>query len=321
MTTAIAVCGGAGFIGGHLLAALATDRAASVRALVHRRDPRAGLPAGVAATVGGDLLRPGSLGALVTPGSTVVNLAYLDAASHDENLAAATNLARACRAGGARRLVHVSTATVAGAAQDDVITEATAPEPRIDYERTKLAVERRLAEEAPGGFELVVLRPTAVFGPRGRNLVALAARLAAGAGPVNYALSCLHGRRRMNLVCVENVVAAIRFALSAPLPAGADTFIVSDDDDPLNNYRAVESILATRLGRGGNAVPPLPVPAAFLAAVLRLRGRSNANPNRVYSGAKLAGAGFRPPATLTAGLESFADWYRRAHAPSATAAA
>jgi nucleoside-diphosphate-sugar epimerase len=321
MTAAIAVCGAAGFIGGHLLAALASDRAASVRVLVHRHDPRTGQAAANTATVSGDLLRPESLGAFVAPGSTVVNLAYLEAASHDDNLAAATNLARACRAGGARRLVHVSTATVVGAVRDDVITEATLPDPRTDYERTKLAVERRLAKEASGALELVVLRPTAVFGPRGRNLLALAGRLATGAAPVNYVLSCLHGRRRLNLVCVDNVVAAIRFVSSLPVMGGSDTFIVSDDDDPLNNYRAVESLLAARLGRGGYPVPPLPVPAAFLAAVLRLRGRSNANPNRVYSAAKLARAGFRPPTTLAAGLESFADWYRRAEAAPAAAPA
>jgi len=313
MTTAIAVCGAAGFIGSHLLAALAAEPAVAVRVLVHRRDPLAGPGAADAVAVHGDLLQPASLGALVAPGCTVVNLAYLEAASHDQNLAAAANLARACRAGGARRLVHVSTATVVGAARDDVVTEATPPDPRIDYERTKLAVERRLAEEAGGALELAVLRPTAVFGPRGRNLLALATRLAAGGKWANYARSCLHGRRRLNLVCVDNVVAAIRFALDAPLAAGPEVFIVSDDDDPLNNYRAVESRLAARLGRGDYPVPPLALPAAVLAAILRLRGRSNANPNRVYSGAKLAGAGFRRPAPLAAGLESFADWYRRAH--------
>jgi nucleoside-diphosphate-sugar epimerase len=316
----VAVCGGSGFIGRHLITALASGRMASLRVLVHRNDPREGLKAEVRA-VAGDLTRPDSLGALITPGCTVVNLAYMPAGSRNENLAAVTNLARACRTGQARRVVHVSTATVVGVAPDDVITESTPPEPRSEYERTKLEVERRLAAEARDAFELLILRPTAVFGPRGKNLVTLAARLLTGTPAGNYARACLHGRRRMNLVCVDNVVAAIRFATTVPVTAGTETFLVSDDDDELNNYRDVESALRARLGRGGYPVPPLPVPSVVLRMALRLRGRSNANPDRVYSASKLTGSGYVRPMSLAAGLASFADWYRESRTPAASAAA
>jgi len=312
MTTDITVCGGAGFIGGHLLRTLAGGRADQIRVLVHRRDPCAGLAAAV--PVSGDLLRPESLREVITPGCTVINLAYLVGRSQGENLAAATNLARTCRAVMARRLVHVSTATVVGAAADDVITESTVPDPRDDYERTKLEIERRLTEEARNAFELVILRPTAVFGPRGENLVTLAASLLTGTMAANYARSCIHGRRRMNLVCVDNVVAAIRFAATVRVEAGAETFLVSDDDDELNNYGDVESQLRARLGRGAYPIPPLPLPEVVLRAVLKLRGRSNVNPNRRYSASRLTSSGFRRPTTLAAGLAAFADWYRQVRA-------
>jgi nucleoside-diphosphate-sugar epimerase len=314
MTHDVAICGGSGFIGRHLLRALASDRIARLRVLVHRHDPRADLKADDVLGVAGDLAKPESLGALITRGCTVVNLAYMPERSRDENLAAATNLARVCRTGQARRVVHVSTATVVGAAADDVITESTPPDPRTEYERTKLEVERRLATEARDAFELVILRPTAVFGPRGRNLVTLAASLRDGTAAGNYARSCLHGRRRMNLVCVDNVVAAIRFAATVRVTAGAETFLVSDDDDALNNYRDVESVLRARLGRGAYPVPPLPLPGAVLRTMLKLRGRSNANPDRVYSASRLTSAGFARPTSLAAGLASFADWYREIRA-------
>jgi nucleoside-diphosphate-sugar epimerase len=310
MTGEITICGGSGFIGQHLLASLARDPAGNVRYLVHRHDPAVHLKASHFTAVKGDLLDPDSLTALVTPGCTVVNLAYMPARTPGENLDAAENLASACRRGGARRLVHVSTAVVAGAASDDVITEVTPPDPRDPYERTKLEIEQRLRNEARGGLELVILRPTAVFGPAGANLVKLADGLLGGSVIANYARACFHGRRKMNLVCVENVVAAIRFAVSALGRNDAETFIVSDDDNDLNDYRGVESTLRKAFGLSTYPVRPVPLPGWVLGLALGARGRSNTNPQRVYSGAKLAAAGFLRPVTLESGLVSFAEWYR-----------
>ncbi len=316
MPNELTLFGASGFIGRHLLRALAGDRTAQIRVLVHRHDP-CERPAGPnIVTASGDLLQPGSLNVLITTGCTVVNLAYMPARSRDDNLAAATNLAKACRVGKARRMVHVSTATVVGAVSDDVITESTPPDPRLDYELIKLAIEQRLIEEARNAFQLVILRPTAVFGPDGKNLIALAAGLLGGASFQNYARACLQRRRKMNLVCVDNVVAAIRFATNIDIASTPEIFIVSDDEDTLNNYRDVEAILRKRFGRDDYLVPPLPVPEVFLRTMLKLRGRSNANPNRVYSSARLTSAGFKKPTSLAAGLELFADWYRRAHIPS-----
>ena len=116
-------------------------------------------------------------------------------------------------------------------------------------------------------------------------------------------------------MCVDNVVAAIRFAIGARLTDSAETFIVSDDDDRLNNYRDVEAVLRTKLGCGDYAVPPVSLPPVLLSLVLRLRRRSNSNPNRVYSNSRLMSAGFKKPTSLSAGLTAFADWYRRNYGP------
>jgi nucleoside-diphosphate-sugar epimerase len=111
-------------------------------------------------------------------------------------------------------------------------------------------------------------------------------------------------------VCVENVVAAIRFAVSALGRNDAETFIVSDDDDDLNDYRGVESTLRKAFGLSTYPVRPVLLPGWALGLALGARGRSNTNPHRVYSGAKLAAAGFLRPVTLESGLVSFAEWYR-----------
>lgn len=315
MTThdTIAVCGGSGFIGRHLIDVLSREHGTQIRLLAHRRDPSAGVAVPTLATVAGDLMYPDLLGNLVTEGCTVVNLAYLSAATREQNLIAVTNLAQACRAGGARRLVHLSTAMVVGAAPDDVVTETTTADPRSEYEHTKLEIEHELARIARGAFELVILRPTAVFGSYGQNLIKLADELLNDWPLKNYIRSCLHGYRRMNLVCVENVAAAIRFATTVPVAADSpEIFLVSDDDEAPNNYRDVETILRRQIDRGPYAAPPLAVPRAAFKLLLKLGGRSNINPNRVYSNAKLINAGFRKTKPFTAALAAFIEWRRRA---------
>jgi len=278
---------------------------------MHRSDVGA-MPPNVR-VVPGDLMKRESLSALLSGASTVVNLAYMPDASRDANLLAVANLALACKAANVRRLIHLSTATVVGGALDDVITESTPPVPRDDYERTKLEMEQVLTDGARDAFQVVVLRPTAVFGPRGRNLAKLAANLHSGSGLVNYARSCLYGRRRMNLVCVENVVAAVRFAAKVHVETRAVTYIVSDDDESTNNFRDVESILRRAFGLQDYLVPTVPVPKAVLRMLLRGSGHSNTNPARLYSGVKLAQAGFEKVISVGSELALFADWYRRTY--------
>ncbi len=313
MPDTLALCGASGFVGRHFLNAVARGGTAHVRLLVHHRDASAGLAASNLTPLPGDLLQADSLNALVSGASAVVNLAYLSQQSGDANLAAAANLARACRTGNVRRLVHLSTATVVGRALDDIITESTSPDPRTDYERIKLEIERVLLREAAGAFELVILRPTAVFGPWGQNLVKLAASLATGNAIENYLRSCMHGRRKMNLLCVENAVAAILFAIEVRFRSPTQTFIVSDDDEGTNNYRDVESMLRSALGRCEYALNVLAVPNAVLRALLRCSGRSNLNPNRVYSNASIAAAGFEKAVPFSAGLALFVEWFRQTH--------
>ncbi|WP_460105269.1 dTDP-4-dehydrorhamnose reductase [Streptomyces sp. YKOK-J1] len=78
-------------------------------------------------------------------------------------------LARACAAHGAR-LVHVSTDYVfSGEARDTPYPEDHAPAPRTAYGRTKLAGERAVLAEHPGGA--VVLRTAWLYGAHGRNFV------------------------------------------------------------------------------------------------------------------------------------------------------
>lgn len=297
--TTVVVIGASGFIGEHLLRTLAARETIEVRALVHRNNVE---NYGNVSFIRGDLLKQESLDELLGKDCTVINLAYLA----QGNLEAMANLAKACAKGQIRRLIHCSTAVVDGRSGSDLVTENTACVPVSEYETTKLKMEAILLEEATGKFEVTILRPTAVFGPGGKNLLKLANELMAANQWVNYARSCLFNHRSMNLVCVENVVAALVFLLDAA-KVDREVFIISDDDAPMNNYRDVENRLLENFGKT-YPVPRIFVPAFFLTILLRLAGKSNTNPLKKYSDQKLAALGFKKPQNLEAAINIFAGW-------------
>ena len=158
-------------------------------------------------------------------------------------------------------------------------------------------------------LERVVLRPTAVFGPGGLNLVKLARSLTTGSRAVNYLRSSLFGRRRMNLVCIDNVVAALSFVIGQSSPLPDRIYIVSDDDDPANNFRDVESALIDRLRLPHYPLPPIALSLDVLRGVLQATGRASVDPRRNYACDRLRRAGYRPPMTLAEGLSRFAEWF------------
>jgi nucleoside-diphosphate-sugar epimerase len=257
--------------------------------------------------VPGDLLERGSVYKLVASGSTVIHLASSPQA--EESIAAARNLLAVCRDAGVVRLVHCSTAVVVGNVPDDVITEETSCRPLTAYERAKYRIEQEMREAAAGRHEIAILRPTSVFGPGGQNLASLARRIRSGNELANRAHSLLQGRRRMNLVSVHNVAAALGFLATTRSAIDQQTYLASDDEDSLNNFRDVEQILRRELGRERPA-PAWSLPPSFLSATLRVRGRSNANPERVYSDAKLRALGFAKPWAFDRAVVEFARWFR-----------
>jgi nucleoside-diphosphate-sugar epimerase len=306
----ISITGASGFIGRHLLAALGSCADIQIRVLVHKNSKPFSKDIGNRALIKGDIAKPETLEGFLEPGSVLVNLAYSSALSRSENIAAMESLVEAGTRAGIKRLVHCSTAVVAGQVPATAVHEDTPCRPVGEYELTKLALEETLQEKSAGKFELAILRPTAVFGPGGRNLLKLAKDLTVGSRTVNYLKSCLQGRRKMNLICVENVIAALVFLINTDRPLHQEIFIVSDDESPINNYRDVEMRLMQRFGMSDYTFPPVPIPDFMLALLLRLAGRSNMNPRRVYDGHRLTTLGYRKPVTFEAGLSSFGDWYK-----------
>ena len=310
------ITGATGFLGRHLVESLTRRANVSLRALVHRT-PDDKLPRSENVSwVRGNLEDPDIAADLLTKGSTLIHLAYPDSWSPQAHLANITQLARAAAEQGVRRVVHCSTASVVGATPAEQVNETTPPVPHSEYERSKLALESAWRANAAGKFDLVIVRPTAVFGPGGKNLLKLADSLTGGNPSINYLRSSLFGGRRMNLVYISNVIAAIEFLAEREEVFDGAAFLISDDDDPLNNFRDVERILNQEFGTADYPLPPLPVPPSLLGLLLRLSGRSNANPRRAYDSTRLREKGWRKACDLEQGLREFATWYLSIHLPS-----
>lgn len=294
MADTVCILGAAGFLGARTLRRFGGNE---VRVLAHRRSVRS------SHAVEGSAGDAAALDRLLAPGCVVLNFVYGGA---NEARRIAEALAAACARRGARRLVHVSTIDVYGAAQGELIDERSPCEPRTDYQRAKHDCEAIVAAAAGSSFELVILRPAAVFGPGGANLESLARRVLRQSWLRRYPRACAMGRRRMHAVDVEHVAAAVQWAVSAPLAEPAERFIVAQDEEPGNDYASLEAYFARRFGRSGYPVPPLALPAGAQRLALRLAGRSVVEPQRRYSSAKLAARGFRGPRPFAEALEEYA---------------
>jgi dihydroflavonol-4-reductase len=204
------VTGASGFIGSHVVAALAAA-GHEVRAF-DRRAP-AELPAGVEA-IDGDVLDADSLARSAQGCDAVFHLAalYSYARAHARAMQAVNVdgtravLDAAARAG-VRRVVHTSSCATCGPVAGRAATEADSPpgwELAVPYKRTKLEGERLARDAARDGLDVVVVNPTTPVGPGDRRptptgkMVADVARGRARAYLAGAAL---------NVVAVEDVAA------------------------------------------------------------------------------------------------------------------
>jgi dihydroflavonol-4-reductase len=162
------VTGAAGFIGSHVLAALAAS-GAQVRAF--DRVPPADLPPG-AEFAPGDLLDRNALRHALIGCDAVFHLAALysyspgDAAAMERVNVEGTRVV--IEEAGARRIVHTSSCATCGPVAGRAATEADAPagwELRVPYKRTKIAGERLMLDAAARGANVVIVNPTTPVGP------------------------------------------------------------------------------------------------------------------------------------------------------------
>jgi nucleoside-diphosphate-sugar epimerase len=254
----VAITGAAGFLGSHLLRGF-DARGWTVLPLVRAVD--AASPAG-ARSLEDALADPGLLaGVDVTVHAAAVRHRYgVDAATYRaSNVELVERVLRAAAAARVRRFVLVSSVGVYGFPPDLPITEEHPYAPRTVYSAAKVEAEARSRKVAAElGMELVVVRPTIIYGRGDRNgmLDKMAAMIRAGTYRIVGS-----GDNVLHHTHVDDVVEGISLAASVPQAAG-DHFILAGPET--TTLRRLSELVARTVGR------PLPrqhVPAAFARAV------------------------------------------------------
>ena len=206
--------------------------------------------------------------------------------------------------------MHCSTAVVAGATRASRVLESVLCVPVTPYERTKLALELRVLNAVKKGLDVGILRPTAIVGCGGTNLVKLARSLRHDSSLTNYVRASLFGKRAMHIVSVRNVVAAIFHVATISTPLRGSIYHISSDDDPNNNFKTVETILLQVLGLRSRRLPIMRVPAQMLSILLKSLGRSDTDPTRIYDNRKLLDTNFKPVESVEDAVRSFGAYFR-----------
>jgi nucleoside-diphosphate-sugar epimerase len=208
----VLVLGASGYIGSRVVAALSDSPV--YRPVAASR--RAGLKV--------DATNPDSMRAALRDVDWVVNCI----AGNDRAMVRSTEvLCEAARSSPPRRIIHLSSMAVYGAATGTVQEDQAPVLPLSGYGLAKIACERIVRKYVADGGDAVILRPTCVFGPDSPQWTTRLIRLlrARRIGDLGSA-----GDGCCNLAYIDDLVAAIVTALSARDIAGG-TFNVSSSSD------------------------------------------------------------------------------------------
>ena len=297
-TRTLAVTGGTGFVGGHLLR-VARAAGYEVRALTRGwRPPQDGME-----WIEGALDRPESLAALCAGADAIVHIAGLINAAtragfETVNVVGTLAMIDAARAAGVRRFIHISS--------------LAAREPELsDYGWSKAKAERVVAAS---GLDWTILRPPAIYGPGDRETFELFKMARRG-------LVALPPKGRFSVIHVEDLCRLILALADRP-----ETFLQTYEPDDGRPDGWDHRLFARTLGRifgkraATVAMPKLVMQGA--AQVDRLVRRDNAKltPDRVRYFCHpdwVVAADARPPEALwtpairtATGLKATAEWYQ-----------
>ena len=328
----VLVTGATGFTGGHLAHWLAA-RGDRVRVLVR---PRSGSDAARSVThpggdapqfevVSGDLTDADAVKKATAGVDVVYHIAaiYRQAGLREEqyravNATAVRTIIHAAKAGGAQRVVHCSTVGVHGDVERPPANEDAPLGPGDIYQETKLEGEniaRAAARET--GMEVVIARPTGIYGPGDRRLLKLFRGVARrrfiilGTGEIFY-----------HLTYIDDLVAGLHLCATVPAAAGRTYILAGGEVTTLNR-------LAELIAEEAHVPPPsmhLPVwPFWFAGAICEVLCRPLRVEPPIYrrrvdfftksrafdiSRARTE-LGYAPAVGLREGIRRTLDWYRR----------
>lgn len=319
----VLVTGATGFTGGHLARRL---RDAGDRVRVIARDPSkaADLAQAGIEVVQGDLTDRESLSRALAGVDVVYNIGALYRAAglkasayRAVNADAVAALIERAKAAGVRRVVHCSTVGVHGDIERPPANEDAPLRPGDVYQETKLLGEE-LGREAAArtGVELVIARPSGIYGPGDRRLLKLFGGVARG-----RFLFLGRGQIFYHLTHVDDLCDGFRLCGTVPAAAGRTYILAGGEVTTLNDLVALTADIAKvpppklhwpvwPFWLAGAACEALCAPFGIEPPIFRRRVDFFTKSRAFDISRARAELGFQPRVGLREGIGRTLEWYR-----------
>ena len=319
----VLVTGGTGFVGSHLVELL-LRKGYDVTCLVRDPERLRWLKGRDVTLVKGDCSDPDALAGAVRNVAAVYHLAGLTKTSrtrafYEVNHLGTRNILEACvkHSPGLRRFVLMSSLAAAGPGMDGrPVKDSDVPHPVSDYGKSKLLAEQETLKHKEQ-FSIVVLRPSAVYGPRDTDMYELFRWASRG-----VMLDVAGGDRFINPCYVEDLAAATLLAGEQKVKSGSVYFVAENRVYSWNEFR--KTLFKT--GGVSARVVRFPYPAAYLVGLVYELGGLITGKAPIMNRQKVREAaqkfwtcdlsktenelGFRHEYPLRRGLEITWQWYR-----------
>ncbi|MHB8845737.1 MAG: NAD-dependent epimerase/dehydratase family protein [Nitrospirota bacterium] len=270
------VTGGTGFIGGHVVDLL-LENGHSVKLLSRKPDIPAWWRDRDVKIAAGDLREPGSVVDAMQGADVVFHIGEVrstTAGNAAMNAGLVERMVIALKASGVKRMVFVSSVTVAGIplaipGSEDTPAAVVLRDQYTEYKRKA----EELIRQSGGGVEYAILRPGVVYGPRSRHLGGLVDAIRRF-GPLGLPFIGT-GANLMPLIHVKDLARAIYLAGTVPAAAGRTLNIT---DGERRTWLAFFSAIAEAQRKRFRIIPVHPalakVPAMFMDLFTGVFGQS-----------------------------------------------